>query len=153
MAIASQTEVKRKRGRVSLSKELIIKTGPGYFYKPTKLDMQRVERLVLLGLTEEAIASYVGTNGIDADTLRSHYGPILKRHRDENLSKIALSIYQQALEPKDGGNKEISWDQRQKMQMFVMKTRAGWKENDTTIINAQNVQIVKRVVGIAEDDV
>jgi len=141
-------------GRKPNTKALVpVKHGSGHFYTPTKLDQQRVANLVLLGLTEEAIASYIGPDGIDPITLRAHFKQILHRHRDENLGKIAASIYQQALEPKDGGNKEISWDQRQKMQMFVMKTRAGWKENDTTVINAQNVQIVKRVVGIMEDEI
>jgi hypothetical protein len=37
--------------------------------------------------------------------------------------------------------------------MFVLKTRAGWKESDMTVINANQVQIVKRIIGVDEKDI
>ena len=117
-----------------------------------KNESNRIKRLVLLGLSQEVIAQCIGENGMDSEAMRECYSKELITYKNEMLGKIAGSIFQQALEEKDGGLKGIARDQRQRMQMFVMKTRAGWRENDQTVINAQNVQIVKRIIGVDEGD-
>lgn len=130
-----------------------IKARTAQKYIPTKVDTERVKNLVLLGCPEETIAQCIGEYGIGLSTLREHYGPVLTRYRTELLGKIAASIYKSALDPKDGGDPNIPPEIRSRHQIFILKTRAGWKESDTTVINANNVQIVKRVVGVDDKDI
>lgn len=121
-------------------------------FQPTKADTERVKQLVLLGTPEEIIAQCIGANGISHNTLRDHFGDILSRYRNEMLGKIAASAYKMALDPKDGGDKNVPMNLRMSMKMFILKTRAGWKESDTTVINANQVQIIKRVIGVRDED-
>jgi hypothetical protein len=130
----------------------LIRTRVAGKYKPTKIDRDRVKNLTLLGLPETTIASYIGETGIDVTTLRVHFRYELTKYRDEMLGKIAHSLYKQALDEEDGGSIDIPIDVRQRAKFFVMKTRAGWRENDTTVINANQVMVVKRVIGIDEKD-
>ena len=130
-----------------------VESGRGRKYIPTKIDMQRVKNLILLGLTEEEIAPCIGAHGIALNTLRDHFGDVILRYRKELLGKIAAGVYRSALPIADGGDKNIPPDIRSRMQIFVLKTRAGWREQDTTVINANQVQIIKRVVGISDSDI
>jgi hypothetical protein len=96
----------------------------------------------------------VGEYGVSVETLNKYFGEELARYRELTLSTIARSAYKMALMPEDGGysHKLISPEIRSRMIQFVLKTRAGWRESDTTIINANNVQVVKRVIGVDEKD-
>jgi hypothetical protein len=125
----------------------------GRKYIPTKVDAERVKNLILLGLSEEEIAPCVGANGVSVNTLRDYYGDLITRYRKDLLGKIAAGAYRAALPVKDGGDKDIPPEIRSRMQIFVLKTRAGWREQDMTVINANQVQIVKRVVGVDEKDI
>jgi hypothetical protein len=98
------------------------------------------------------IAACIGEEGIGVDLLHRHFGKELKTYRQEQLGKIAKGAYRMALPVEDGGDKTIPPDVRARMMMFVLKTRGGWREADSTVINAHNVQIVKRVVGVSEDE-
>ena len=123
-------------------------------YRPTMKDRERVKNLLLLGTPEPLIAICVGPSGINVETLHKYFGEELTRYRELTLSTIARSAYKMALMPEDGGysHKLVSPEIRSRMIQFVLKTRAGWRESDTTIINAQNVQVVKRVIGVDEKD-
>lgn len=123
-------------------------------YTPTTRDREKVKNLLLLGTPEPLIAQCVGAFGVSVETLNKYFGEELMRYRELTLSKIARSAYKMALMPEDGGysHRLISPEIRSRMIQFVLKTRAGWRESDTTIINANNLQIVKRVIGIDEKD-
>ena len=115
---------------------------------PTAHDVQRVESLVMLGANDSTIAMCIGDEGIAVDTLRHHFRHELTRFREIRLGEIARGAYDMALNLDGKLPKGLEF----KAKMFVLKTRAGWKESDQTIINAQNVQIVKRVIGVNEND-
>lgn len=118
------------------STQTVRKVGRPQF-KPTKHDYQVVRNLVLLGVPEKKIAQCVGPQGIAHETLRFHFSAILERYRDEMLGKVADKAFQSALK----GNPTL--------MMFVLKTRAGWKEN----VNMSGEVVIKRVIGVSEKDV
>lgn len=122
-------------------------------YNRNAADLKRVKNLVLLGLPHTAIATCLGENGVDVLTLEKYYREELLRYRQEKLGKIAAGAYRAALPIKDGGDPDVPPEIRSRMQIFILKTRAGWRESDSTVINAQNVQIVKRVIGIDEGEI
>jgi hypothetical protein len=138
-----------------ISREVIKYPGMGgpKRYQPTTVDKQRVKQLVLLGLPLEVIATCVGKEGISAESLRIHFKDIIDRHKNIELGKIAMGAYRMALPIEDGGDKRVPMELRARMMQFILKTRGGWKENDNTIINAHNVQIVKRIIGVDESEI
>ena len=142
---------RQKNTHVSRSKAVSI-YGPNAF-RPTVTDNKRVKQLLLLGLPIEVIASCIGKDGISPESLRIHFKDLIDRYKSIELGKIAMGAYRMALPVEEGGDKRVPMELRARMMQFVLKTRGGWKENDTTIINANNVQIVKRIVGVDEDDI
>lgn len=143
----------KKKSEVAVIDVEVVKSGPSHKYRPTKIDAERVKNLILLGLSDEEIAPCIGESGVALNTLRVHYAETLSRYRKDLLGKIAAGVYRSALPISDGGDKSIPPDIRARMQMFVLKTRAGWKESDMTVINANQVQIIKRVVGVEEKEI
>jgi hypothetical protein len=141
-----------KNTYVKHTKEVIAYPGPAKF-QPSAVDKQRVKQLVLLGLPIEVIATCVGKEGISPESLRVHFKDIIERHKNIELGKIAMGAYRMALPIEDGGDKRVPMELRARMMQFVLKTRGGWKENDNTIINAHNVQIVKRIIGVDESEI
>ena len=121
----------------------------GIAFKPTKADIETVKSMTLLGSREDTIAKCIGKDGIALSTLRTHFGEILATHRERVLAKIAQgTIYQEALPVSEGGKGNIQ------AAMFVLKCRAGWREQDPNMnIAADKVMIVKRVIGVSDEDV
>lgn len=73
----------------------------------------QVQRLKLLGSTNELIAEILGTT---THTLRKHFAYELEHSTAELLGNVAASLYSQAL----AGNVQAG--------MFIMRTKGGWVE-------------------------
>jgi len=114
-----------------------LKAAAATTYKPTKANITTVQNLVLLGAKEPIIAQCVGVN---IDTLRKHFHYELTQYREDMLGKVAQSAFTAAL----NGDKT--------MMIFVLKCRAGWRETDAIDLSGK-VEIIKRVVGVDENDV
>ncbi len=131
----------------------VVQAGRGVVYEPTPADLETVKQLVLLGATEATIADCIGDGGVALDTLRKYYGPTLRNHRTLVLGRIATqTIYQKALPTRDAQGNEQPGDTV--AAMFVLKCRAGWRDSDPAMnVAANNVQIVKRVIGVSDEDI
>jgi hypothetical protein len=104
-------------------------------YRPTRHDEEIVKELVLLGSNREKIAAIIG---ITRPTLEKYFGETLDHYQKRMLSKVAGKAYGMALD----GNPF--------MVQFVLRTRAGWKEN---VLREQDTVFVKRVIGINDANV
>jgi hypothetical protein len=121
----------------------------GITYKVTKADTETVKNMVMLGSREETIAKCLGDRGIAIDTMRKHYADILLTYREMTLAKVAHGTIVKSALPDDKGNPGNLTS-----AMFLLKCRAGWRDQDPAMnVAAQNIQIVKRVIGIADDDI
>ena len=121
----------------------------GVSYKPTKADEQTVKNMVMLGSREETIAKCLGENGIAIDTMRKYFGEVLLTYREMTLAKVANGTIVKSALPDDKGNPGNLTS-----AMFLLKCRAGWRDSDPAMnVAAQNVQIVKRVIGVSDEDV
>ncbi len=121
----------------------------GITYKVTKADEETVKNMVMLGSREETIAKCLGERGIAIDTMRKHYGEILLTYREMTLAKVAHgTIVASALPGKNGEPGNLI------SAMFLLKCRAGWRDQDPSMnVAAQNIQIVKRVIGVSDADI
>jgi hypothetical protein len=104
-------------------------------YRPTRNHHEIVARLVLLGTNREKIAAIMG---ITQPTLEKYFGETLDHYQKRMLSKVAGKAYSMALD----GNPF--------MVQFVLRTRAGWKQN---LVSEQDTVFVKRVIGINDANV
>jgi hypothetical protein len=104
-------------------------------YKPTDADKKAVKELILLGTNREKIAVIIG---ITQPTLEKYYGEMLDNYQSRMLSRVAGKAYGMALD----GNPF--------MVQFVLRTRAGWKEN---LLTNDETQLIKRVIGIQDANV
>jgi hypothetical protein len=108
----------------------------GYIhYKPTAKDKDQVRRLVLLGSPRENIAQAMG---LSVPILEKHFLDILQYYEACRLSEVAGKAYSLALK----GNVP--------MVQFILRTRGRWKEN---ILGDEDVQLIKRVIGVDDKDV
>ena len=129
---------------------VVVQAGRGVVYTPTPADLETVKQLTLLGATEATIADCIGDGGVAVETLRKYYLPTLRTHRTMTLAKIASqTIYQKAMpDPETGAPGDTV------SAMFVLKCRAGWREQDPAMnVAAQQVVMVKRIVGVDLDDI
>lgn len=120
----------------------------GIKYVATKADEQTVKNMIMLGSREETIAKCLGENGIAIDTMRKHFGELLVTYREMTLAKVAHGTIVKSALPDDKGNPGNLTS-----AMFLLKCRAGWRDADPNMnVAATHVQIVKRVIGIADDE-
>src|SRR5205085_3271243 len=108
-------------------------------YKTTKDDIQTFKILCLVGRPLSIIARCCGTNGIDEDTLKRHYSDIIDNYADSMIGRVADSLM----------TKAIKGDTTS--QIFIMKCRGRWRENPT--LDEAITQVIKRVVGVKDEDV
>ena len=85
-------------------------------YHPTAADKQTVKTMVACGIPQEDIARCLGTDGIDAKTLRKHYRDELDTSITRANSVIASRLYAAA-------ERGEPW-----AVCFWLKTRARWRE-------------------------
>lgn len=111
-------------------------TAPGFVHhKPTPATRQTVMKMVLLGSTRPLIA---GALGISPEALERHYHDTLNYYQAHMLSKVAGRAYGMALK----GNPV--------MVQFVLRTRAGWKDN---VFGDSDQSLIKRIIGVKDDDI
>jgi hypothetical protein len=121
----------------------------GIIYKPTKADTETVKNMVMLGSREETIAKCVGERGVAIETLRKHFGELLVTYREMTLAKVANGTIVKLALPDEKGNPG-----NPTAAMFLLKCRAGWRDSDPAMnVAANQVQIVKRIVGVDLDDI
>lgn len=84
-------------------------------HKSDDTTKEQVQMLATIGTPQEIIARVIG---IDRGTLAKHYKDELELSRSKADAKIALSLYQNAI----NGNVAA--------QIFWCKTRLGWKETN-----------------------
>lgn len=121
----------------------------GITYKPTKADTETVKNMIMLGSREETIAKCVGERGVAIDTLRKHFGELLVTYREMTLARVAHGTIVKLALPDAKGNPG-----NPTAAMFLLKCRAGWRDSDPAMnVAAQNVQIVKRVIGVSDEDI
>lgn len=82
-----------------------------------------VQNLALSGVTQEVCAKAMG---ISVDTIQRHYSEEWKRGSIIATAKVAYSLYQHAT---SGDPKSLA------AAIFWMKTRGGWRENQTIEAN------------------
>lgn len=82
--------------------------------KPGKQDLQEIEALAGIGLTQQQIADI---KGLCVDTLRKYARLHLIRGKSKGIAKLAETAYKRAL----AGNTAIL--------IFLLKTQAGWREH------------------------
>jgi len=104
-------------------------------HRPTSETRSTVKKMVLLGSTRAVIA---GALGISPETLEKHYHDTLNYYQAHMLSNVAGKAYGMALK----GNPH--------MVMFVLRTRAGWRDN---VFGEADAQLIKRVIGVRDDDI
>lgn len=109
-------------------------------YVPNSADRRRAYMLAAGGYPVEKIAEVTGTEGISVPTLYRYYGDILKRASSSTNAKVIRALF----------NKAIAGDTT--AIIFWLKTRAGFKDNTNLQINGK-LEIVKRVIGVSEEDV
>jgi len=85
-------------------------------YHPTAADKQTVKTMVACGIPQEDIARCLGTDGIDAKTLRKHYRDELDTSIAKANSVIASRLYAAA-------ERGEPW-----AVCFWLKTRGRWHE-------------------------
>ena|ERR1017187_422014 len=89
-------------------------------YQPTEADRNTVKSMAACGMTHEAIARCLGTDGIHPDTMRVHFRRELDTSMDMANARVGSVVFARALEG-DG------W-----ACCFWLKCRAGWKETQVT---------------------
>ena len=89
-------------------------------YEPTEADRNTVRSMAACGMTQEAIARCIGTDGVDPKTLRVHFRNELNTAMDKANARIGQVAFQKATEGE-------AW-----AVCFWLKTRAGWKETQVT---------------------
>lgn len=82
--------------------------------KPTQQDLQEIESMAGIGLTQKQIASI---KNISVDTLRKYSNPNYKRGKDKGIARVMQTAYELAVSGKCPA-----------MTMFFLKTQAGWTE-------------------------
>lgn len=85
-------------------------------YQPTEADRNTVKMMAACGCTQESIARCIGTDGINAETLRIHFRNELDTAMDKANAKVGQVAFQKAIEGE-------AW-----AVCFWLKTRAGWRE-------------------------
>lgn len=113
-------------------------------YKPTKKDKETVKIMCMTGVRPEAIARCIGPEwdpGISLPTLRKLFAKELEFTPDKANGEVAKSLYHLATVKQNLG-----------AIIFWLKCRAHWKENDSLTLNGK-LELVKRVVGVKDDDV
>jgi len=98
-----------------------------FSYKPTKADIQTVKNLCLVGRPLSIIARCCGTNGIDEDTLKRHYSDIIDNYADSMIGRVADSLMTKAI-------------------------KSDTTSKNPTLYEAIT-QVIKRVVGVKDEDV
>lgn len=88
-------------------------------YQPTEADRNTVKMMAACGCTQESIARCIGTDGINAETLRTHFRRELDTAMDMANAKVGQVAFQKAVEGE-------AW-----AVCFWLKTRAGWRETQT----------------------
>lgn len=121
----------------------------GIKYVPSKSDEQTIKNMIMLGSREETIAKCLGESGIAIDTMRKHFGTLLVTYREQTLARVAHgTIVASALPNEKGEPGNLT------AAMFLLKCRAGWRDADPTMnVAAQNVVMVKRVIGVSDSDI
>lgn len=89
-------------------------------YQPTEADRNTVKSMAACGFSQEAIARCIGTEGINPETLRTHFRRELDTAMDMANARIGQVAFQKATEGE-------AW-----AVCFWMKCRAGWKETQIT---------------------
>lgn len=89
-------------------------------YEPTEADRNTVRSMAACGMSQEAIARCLGTEGIDPKTLRAHFRNELDTAMDKANARIGQVAFQKATEGE-------AW-----AVCFWLKSRAGWKETQVT---------------------
>lgn len=95
----------------------------GKKYAPTDELRERVFKFASHGINHDQIAAALG---IDADTLKKHYSKELTQALAEANCAVAQSLFLAAtVQDRDG-----RWNST--AQIFWLKTRARWKDEDVT---------------------
>jgi hypothetical protein len=108
-------------------------------YQPTEADRNTVKSMAACGFSQEAIARCVGTEGINPETLRTHFRRELDTAMDMANARIGQVAFQKASEGE-------AW-----AVCFWLKCRADWKERSIT--EHEGGITVKRVIGVSDDEV
>jgi hypothetical protein len=108
-------------------------------YNRSDADAVVVERMVVAGIVQDAIAIALGCS---VDTLQRHYRDILDQAGSEANATVAAALFDNAV----SGNVVA--------QIFWMKSRAGWKDRDVTQhqLLGQDGEPISPVVSLTGDE-
>lgn len=99
-------------------------------WNPTSDDRKMVELMTIAGVAQSQVAEVMK---VDVKTLKKACGEILLTAKDKANSKVAGALFNNAMK----GNVTA--------QIFWLKTRAGWREQDAPAYNETPANIVIQV--------
>jgi hypothetical protein len=88
----------------------------GIKFKPTPEERRQVEAMAGYGVPHEQIATLIGEEGIDADTLKKHFKKELAQGKAKANAKVGQTLFQKATA---GDTTAAIW---------WSKTQMGWKD-------------------------
>lgn len=105
-------------------------------HTPTEAQKAEVRALSSMGIPHDQIATYIG---IDKKTLYKYYREILDKAKIQANMKMAQCLFQQA----QNGSTTAA--------IFWLKCQAGWRDNDSVNINADDKDININIVRVSKN--
>jgi hypothetical protein len=103
----------------------------GILFKPTPEERRQVEAMAGYGVPHEQIATLIGEEGIDADTLKKHFKKELAQGKAKANAKVGQTLFQKATA---GDTTAAIW---------WSKTQMGWKDTQAHEISGPDGSAVK----------
>lgn len=104
----------------------------GILFVPTAEERRQVEAMAGYGVPHEQIATLIGEEGIDSDTLKKHFKKELAQGKAKANAKVGQTLFQKATA---GDTTAAIW---------WSKTQMGWREsvNVTTTHHVTGFEVV-----------
>lgn len=103
----------------------------GILFRPTPEERKQVEAMAGYGVPHEQIATLIGEDGIDADTLKKHFRKELAQGKAKANAKVGQTLFQKATA---GDTTAAIW---------WSKTQMGWKDTQAHEISGPDGSAVK----------
>lgn len=105
-------------------------------HEPTESKKAEVRALASMGVPHDQISAYIG---IDKKTLYKYYREILDKAKIQANMKMAQCLFQQA----QNGSTTAA--------IFWLKCQAGWRDNDSVNVNADDKDININIVRVSKN--
>lgn len=100
-------------------------------HTPTKVTRIKVHSLSSFGITQEAIAKYIG---ITVPTLTKHYPDEIRLAHLDKVIQVANALFHNAVDEGHVG-----------AQIFWLKTQAKWRETDRPDDDDKDIEEIDRI--------